>query len=120
MEEASAQLRYFSINDRISIVSSSLSRGIEFLSSLKLFCLVFLFFLEEGGRVLTILCPRGEYFEHAEKAGFDKGYDWLILSFDVRVRPETTIKIQGGIESLGASFDASSKSRPLDSFQRAR
>lgn len=49
LEEASAQLRYFSINDRISIVSSSLSRGIEFLSSLKLFCLVFLFFLEEGG-----------------------------------------------------------------------
>lgn len=116
----SAQLRYFSINDRISIVSSSLSRGIEFLSSLKLFCLVFLFFWRRGGRVLTILCPRGEYFEHAEKAGFDKGYDWLILSFDVRVRPETTIKIQGGIESLGASFDASSKSRPLDSFQRAR
>lgn len=120
LEEASAQLRYFSINDRISIVSSSLSRGIEFLSSLKLFCLVFLFFWRRGGRVLTILCPRGEYFEHAEKAGFDKGYDWLILSFDVRVRPETTIKIQGGIESLGASFDASSKSRPLDSFQRAR
>lgn len=49
LEEASAQLRYFSTNDRISIVSSSLSRGIEFLSSLKLFCLVFLFFLEEGG-----------------------------------------------------------------------
>lgn len=84
------------------------------------FLLSFSFFLEEGGRVLTILCPRGEYFEHAEKAGFDKGYDWLILSFDVRVRPETTIKIQGGIESLGASFDASSKSRLLDSFQRAR
>lgn len=85
------------------------------------FLLSFSFFFGGGGeRVLTILCPRGEYFEHAEKAGFDKGYDWLILSFDVRVRPETTIKIQGGIESLGASFDASSKSRPLDSFQRAR
>lgn len=49
----------------------------------------------------TSLCPRAEYFEHAEKAGFDKGYDWLILSFDVRVHPETTIKIQGGYRIIG-------------------
>lgn len=83
------------------------------------FLLSFSFFFGEGGEGFLLFFVLEENISSTLK-GFDKGYDWLILSFDVRVRPETTIKIQGGIESLGASFDASSKSRPLDSFQRAR
>lgn len=82
----SAQLRYFSINDRISIVSSSLSRGIEFLSSLKLFCLVFLFFLEKGGKGSYYPLSSRRIFRARWKVSIKDTIGWFYRSMCVYVR----------------------------------